>query len=219
MSGKRVFDFLCGVTGVLIFSPVLLVTAVAIKMEDGGPIFYRGTRIGQFGRPFRIFKFRTMVPHAERLGGSSTPDDDPRVTRVGRYLRKYKLDELPQLFNVLKGEMSLVGPRPEVEHYVRLFTDEERAILRVKPGITDWASLWNADEGAILAGAGDPERVYLEQIRPKKIQLQLAYVQNQSFAVDCQILWKTVLAVIFRVRPEAFDDLLVLDRKKPYGSR
>lgn len=167
-----------------------------IRGEDGGSVFYRGVRVGLNGRAFRIFKFRTMVVNAEKLGGSSTADDDARITRIGKVLRKYKLDELPQLINVLKGEMSFVGPRPEVQHYVDMFTEEERAILSVRPGITDWASLWNNDEGAILAGSPDPEKTYMKEIRPEKIRLQLKYVRERSFPVDLKIILQTLFAII-----------------------
>jgi lipopolysaccharide/colanic/teichoic acid biosynthesis glycosyltransferase len=154
--------------------------------------------VGRWGRPFRIYKFRTMVLNAEKIGGPSTSDDDPRITRVGRFLRKYKLDELPQLINVLKGEMSIVGPRPEVQQYVDMYTEEERVILSVRPGITDWASVWNSEEGAILAGSPDPEKTYLEKIRPEKIRLQLEYVRKRSFWIDIGIVFQTVGAIIFR---------------------
>ncbi len=177
-------------------SPVLLFIAWRIKKENSGPVFYRGIRIGRYGKPFRIFKFRTMVPDAERRGGLSTADDDPRITRTGGFLRKYKIDELPQLINILKGDMSFVGPRPEVKHYVDMFTEREKAILSVRPGITDWASLWNPDEGGVLAGSPDPERTYLEKIRPTKIDLQLRYVRERSFWIDLQIILKTILTVI-----------------------
>ena len=139
-----------------------------------------------------------MVTDAEKLGGPSTADDDPRITKVGRLLRKYKLDELPQLINVLKGEMSFVGPRPEVQHYVDMFTDEEKIILDVRPGITDWASLWNPDEGAILAGSSDPEKTYMEKIRPQKIKLQMKYVREQSFWSDLKIIFLTLKAIVIR---------------------
>lgn len=147
---KRLFDIVFSLLGLIILSPFILVLAILIKEEDGGSVFYRGVRVGRHGKPFRIFKFRTMVVNAENIGGPSTPDDDPRITGIGRFLRKYKLDELPQLINVLKGEMSLVGPRPEVPHYVNMLTKEERAILSVRPGITDWASICNSDEGAVI---------------------------------------------------------------------
>ena len=136
--------------------------------------------------------------NAEKIGGSSTADDDPRITKIGKFVRKYKLDELPQLINVLKGEMSFVGPRPEVQHYVNMFTKEEKSILTVSPGITDWASLWNSDEGAILAGSPDPERTYMEEIRPEKIRLQLKYVKERSFFTDISIILQTISKVIKR---------------------
>jgi len=193
---KRVFDFLSSLVGLILASPVLLVIAILIKKEDGGPVFYRGVRVGRFGKPFRIFKFRTMVVNAEKLGGPSTADDDPRISKVGKSIRKFKLDELPQLINVLKGEMSIVGPRPEVQMYVDMFTEEEEAILNVRPGITDWASIWNPDEGAILAGSPDPEKTYMEKIRPEKIRLQLKYVEEKSLWVDFEIIVRTLETVL-----------------------
>jgi len=193
---KRVFDISFSMIGLIILSPLLLIIAYLIKKEDGGPVFYRGVRVGQFGKPFRIFKFRTMVVNADKIGGPSTADDDPRITKIGKILRKYKIDELPQLINVLKGEMSIVGPRPEVPFYVNMFTEEEKRILDVKPGITDWASLWDCDEGAILAGSPDPEKTYMEKIRPIKIKLQLRYVDNHSFFTDLKIIFLTILTII-----------------------
>jgi lipopolysaccharide/colanic/teichoic acid biosynthesis glycosyltransferase len=137
-----------------------------------------------------------MIPRADVLGGPSTPDGDPRVTEVGRWLRKYKLDEVPQLYNVCVGEMSLVGPRPEVQQYVDMYSDSERDILTVRPGLTDWASLWNIHEGALLKGSADPEKVYLETIRPVKLRLQLAYVRQRSFGTDLRILLHTAIALV-----------------------
>ena len=193
---KRALDILLSFFGFVVVSPVLLAIAILIKKEDGGPVFYRGVRAGRFGKPFRIFKFRTMVLNADKLGGPSTADDDPRITRVGKFIRKFKLDELPQLINVLKGEMSIVGPRPEVQMYVDMFTEEEKAILSVRPGITDWASIWNPDEGAILAGSPDPEKTYMEKIRPEKIRLQLKYVRERSFWNDLKIIVQTIITVL-----------------------
>jgi lipopolysaccharide/colanic/teichoic acid biosynthesis glycosyltransferase len=195
---KRIFDVLVSLIGLVLLSPVLILIAVLIRKEDGGPVFYRGQRVGRRGRLFKIFKFRTMVVDAEKKGGSSTADDDPRITRIGRKIRKAKLDELPQLLNVLKGGMSFVGPRPEVKHYVDMYTEEEKAILTVRPGITDWASLWNSDEGAILAGSPDPEKTYMEKIRPEKIRLQLKYVRERSFWTDIKIILLTLKKVISR---------------------
>ena len=184
----------------MVLGPFLLLIAILIKFGSPGPVFYRGVRIGRYGKAFRIFKFRTMVVDAEKVGGPSAGDDDPRITLVGRVLRKYKLDELPQLLNVVTGEMSIVGPRPEVSVYVEMFSEEEKAILTVRPGITDWASLWNPDEGAVLAGASDPEAVYLEEIRPTKLRLQLKYVCESSFWVDLQIIFQTLIAVLLKDR-------------------
>jgi lipopolysaccharide/colanic/teichoic acid biosynthesis glycosyltransferase len=195
---KRIYDIIVSLLGLLVLSPFLLIIATLIKSEDKGPIFYRGERVGRCGRRFPIFKFRTMVANAERLGGPSTADDDPRITRIGKILRKLKLDELPQLINILRGEMSLVGPRPEVKYYVDMFTEEEKAILSVPPGITDWASLWNPDEGAILARSDNAEKTYMEKIRPEKIRLQLKYVRERSFWVDLKIIFLTLKAIVMR---------------------
>ena len=196
---KRVFDTFSSLISLVVLSPLLAVIAIRIINDSPGPVFFRGTRMGRFGRPFRIYKFRTMVIDAEKLGGPSTSDNDPRITRVGGVLRKYKLDELPQLINIIKGEMSFVGPRPEVPQYVALFSEEEKAILSVRPGITDWASIGNPDEGAALAGSQDPEKTYLEKIRPEKIRLQLAYVRSPSFWTDIRILAETFM-VLLRTR-------------------
>jgi lipopolysaccharide/colanic/teichoic acid biosynthesis glycosyltransferase len=174
----------------------LLGLAFLIKKEDGGPVFYRGVRVGKDSKLFKIFKFRTMVVNAEKIGGPSTADDDPRITKVGNFIRKHKLDELPQLINVLKGEMSFVGPRPEVQYYVDMFSEEERAILTVRPGITDWASIWNPDEGAMLAGSLDPEMTYMETIRPEKIRLQLKYAGERSFWSDIKIIFETLWTIV-----------------------
>ena len=199
--GKRVFDLVASLVGLVLLAPFLLVLALLIKLGSPGPVFYRGVRAGRYGKPFRIFKFRTMVINADKIGGPSSAADDPRITRMGKFLRRYKLDELPQLLNVVKGEMSFVGPRPEVLPYVEMFNDEEKAILNVPPGITDWASIWNPDEGAILAGSPDPEKTYLEKIRPGKIRLQLEYVRNHSFGVDMQILAQTFKVLFLGRRP------------------
>ena len=198
---KRLIDFVLSSIALLTLSPVLLLLALWIKLNSPGPVFYRGTRVGRLGKGFRIYKFRTMVADAENLGGPSTPADDPRITRVGRLLRRFNLDELPQFINVLKGEMSIVGPRPEVPQYVELFTEEEKAILTVRPGITDWATLWVRNEGEILAGSDDPERAYMEKIWPEKHRLELEYVRNQSVWHDFAIMLKTLnVHLIDRIR-------------------
>ncbi|MFZ3115917.1 MAG: sugar transferase [Syntrophales bacterium] len=195
---KRFFDVMATIAGLMFLSPLLLLIAWRIRFEDGAPVFYRGVRVGLYGKLFRIFKFRTMVVGAERLGAASTSEDDSRITRIGQFLRKYKLDELPQLINVLIGDMSLVGPRPEVKKFTDMYTKAEIAILSVRPGITDWASIWNSDEGAILAGSTDPDRDYIEKIRPEKIRLQLKYVREQSFWTDLEIIFLTLKTIIFR---------------------
>jgi lipopolysaccharide/colanic/teichoic acid biosynthesis glycosyltransferase len=189
---KRLFDVLFSLVGLLVLSPLILALAAAIKLNSKGPVFYRGVRVGKAGKPFRIFKFRTMVPDAENLGGPSTADNDPRITKIGKRMRRRKLDELPQLINVFTGEMSFVGPRPEVQEYVDMYTPEEKEILSVRPGITDWASLWNPDEGAVLAQSDDPEKAYLEEIRPEKIRLQLKYVRERTMLKDIGIILRTL---------------------------
>src|SRR5574341_759577 len=189
---KRVLDVVLSTVSLIVLSPPLIVTALLIKQGDGGPVFYRGVRVGWHGKPFRIFKFRTMAVDAEKGGPSSTAADDPRITRIGKFIRRFNLDELPQFINVLKGEMSIVGPRPEVLRYVELFTDEERVILTVRPGITDWATLWIRDEGKILAESPDPDKTYMEKIRPEKLRLQLEYVRNHSLWIDVQIMLRTL---------------------------
>ncbi|MBU1853993.1 MAG: sugar transferase [Candidatus Omnitrophica bacterium] len=195
---KRIFDIISSLIALIVLSPLLGGTAIIIKLDSPGPVFYRGIRVGKRGRLFSTFKFRTMVVDAEKKGGASTADDDPRITDVGKILRKYKLDEMPQLFDVLRGTMSIVGPRPEVKHYVDMFTEEEKVILTVRPGITDWATLWNPDEGVILAGSEDPEKTYMEEIRPEKIRLQLKYVKEQSLRNDMKIIFDTVKTVIMK---------------------
>jgi len=197
---KRAFDLIFSTVGLVLLAPQLVALALLVKLGTRGPVFYRGVRVGWREKPFRIFKFRTMVVDAEKLGGASTPGDDPRVTPVGRLLRKYKLDELPQLFNVMKGEMSLVGPRPQVPWAVARYTQDERAVLHVRPGITDYASVRFRDEGEILRGSQNPDKDYFEKIHPEKMRLSLEYIRKQSLRLDCQILAMTVAAVIFSPR-------------------
>lgn len=190
---KRLFDVAFAIFGLIILSPVFLAVASLIKIKSPGPVFFKGTRIGKDGKPFKMLKFRTMVVGAEKMGGPSTAADDPRLLKIGSVLKKYQLDELPQLVNVLKGEMSFVGPRPEVPVYVNMMTEEEKKIiLPIKPGMTDLASLRNFHEGEALKSSEDPEKVYLEKIRPEKIRLQIEYVKTHSFLLDLKIIFKTI---------------------------
>jgi len=206
---KRSFDVTVATIALVIVAPLLALAAVMVKLSSRGSVFYRGTRVGLDGKLFPMLKFRTMVVDAESLGGSATAADDPRITGFGTFLRRYKLDELPQFFNVLLGDMSLVGPRPEVQKYVNLYSPEEKAILTVRPGITDWASIWNSNEASVLEGSRDPERTYEELIRPTKLALQLLYVRNHSFFVDLRILFHTAAKLI--------DEGWVPKELKPYG--
>ena len=194
---KRLFDFFVSFLGLIVLSPVILAVSIAIKIEDGGSVFYRARRTGLHGFSFIMYKFRSMVKDAEKIGPSSTSSDDIRMTKTGIFLRKLKLDEIPQLLNVFIGNMSIVGPRPEVKKFTDMYTIEEHEILSFKPGITDWASIWNSNEGEILAGAADPDKAYLELIRPEKIRLQLKYVKNHNFLIDLKIIFLTLRKIIF----------------------
>jgi lipopolysaccharide/colanic/teichoic acid biosynthesis glycosyltransferase len=206
---KRSFDVIVAAIALVFLAPVFLLIALVIKLCSPGPVLYRGVRVGLNGTLFSMLKFRTMVVNAESLGGSATAADDQRLTKLGKLLRQYKLDELPQLLNVLSGDMSLVGPRPEVQKYVNLYSPEEKAILGVRPGITDWASIWNSNEAAVLEGSRDPEKTYEELIRPTKVTLQLVYVRSHSFITDLRIIFHTGLKLI--------NDDWVPKKLKPYG--
>jgi lipopolysaccharide/colanic/teichoic acid biosynthesis glycosyltransferase len=192
---KRFFDVMFAFVGLLILFPLLVIIALLVKSDSPGPILYRGVRTGWRGRPFRIFKFRTMVVDAEHLGGGSTAKDDRRITRIGRFLRKNKLDELPQLVNVLKGEMSIVGPRPELQRYTSLYSGDELLILSVRPGITDYASIEFARLGEVL-GNEAPDQVYEEQVRPRKNALRVKYVKEQTYWGDIVIIFRTLAKVV-----------------------
>lgn len=194
---KRLFDLVAATAGLLVLWPVLLLIAILIKLDSRGPVFYRGVRTGLNGKPFRIFKFRTMIPNAELVGSTATARKDPRITRVGAFLRRYKLDEFPQLFNVLSGEMSFVGPRPEVEEHTSVYTEEEKAILSVKPGITDFASIHFRNLGELL-GDEDANAVFIAKYRDEKNRLRLEYVRKQSFFVDMKIIFETLFRVFVR---------------------
>jgi len=194
---KRLFDLVWSAFGLLILSPVLLAIAAAIKLTSPGPVFYRGERVGLDEKRFRMFKFRTMVVDADKSGVMSTSQDDVRITKIGALLRRFKLDELPQLINVFKGEMSLVGPRPQVVAHAELYTPAEREVFKVRPGMTDWASLKFSNEGEILAGSTDPDKDYFEKIHPEKMRLAIEYVRKHNLLIDVQIILRTI-AAIFR---------------------
>jgi lipopolysaccharide/colanic/teichoic acid biosynthesis glycosyltransferase len=193
---KRTIDLIFALFGLVLLSPLLIAIALWVKISSPGPVLYAGVRIGKDGVPFPMLKFRSMVVNADRAGGSSTTADDVRLTSAGRFLRRFKLDELPQLVNVLRGDMSFVGPRPQVEWAVKLYAPEERQLLSVRPGITDFASLRFRNEAEILRGSTDPDRDYLDKIAPTKIRLGLFYVRNYSFIVDTKILTATLLSLV-----------------------
>ena len=190
---KRGFDLAMAGVSLIILSPLLVIVAVLIKIDSPGAVFFRGQRVGKDGRPFHIFKFRTMLQNAAQIGPGITSAGDPRITRVGRWLRRTKIDELPQLWNVVRGEMSLVGPRPEDPRYVALYTDEQRRVLGVRPGITSPASIQFRHEEAILP-AGDMD-IYIKDLMPAKIEADLKYLDRQTFGSDLVLLFRTALAL------------------------
>ena len=193
---KRLFDCLASFLGLLLLAPLLLLISIAIKLDSAGPVFFRQERVGQYGKFFRIHKFRSMTVDAPSKGLQITIGADARITRVGFWLRKYKLDELAQLIDVFNGSMSLVGPRPEVPHYVEKYPDEIREIvLSVKPGITDWASIKYKDENEILARADDPHQAYVDVVLPIKLKYYVDYVRNRTFSGDIKIIFATLIAV------------------------
>ncbi len=192
---KRLFDILCSCIGLLVLSPLLLITAIWIKCDSDGPVLYRQTRVGRFGRDFAILKFRSMAVNSDKQGLITIGGHDSRVTRAGYYIRKYKVDELPQLVNVLKGDMSFVGPRPEVRKYVDLYTPEQLHVLDVRPGITDAASIKYRNENDLLAAQADPEAYYIGTIMPDKLAINLAYVQHHSLWGDLKLIINTFIAI------------------------
>lgn len=195
---KRLFDILFSLFVLLLLWPLIAAVAIAVKLSSSGPVFYRGIRTGLHEIPFRIFKFRTMVEDAESFGGPTTGTNDRRVTRIGVLLRRTKLDELPQFLNVLKGDMSLVGPRPEVLEYTATYKGEEKCIFCMRPGITDYASIEFADLDD-LVGESDPDRYFREHIMPRKTALRVKYVKEWSLGSDFRILWVTFFKVIKRI--------------------
>ena len=193
---KRIFDIVCSGLGLMILSPFLLFIAIRIKMDSDGPVFFKQIRVGEKGKEFKILKFRTMVVDAEKLGRQITVGNDSRITKIGAFLRKYKIDELPQLINVFKGDMSLVGPRPEVPRYVNMYTEEQRKVLDVKPGITDLASIRYRDENELLGQAENPDEFYINTIMPDKLALNVEYINKSNIFLDIYIILKTILKCI-----------------------
>lgn len=193
---KRAMDIVLSACALAVLWPLLLLIALAILIDDPGPVFYRQVRVGRNGKTFRIFKFRSMVMDADKKGLAITVGRDSRITRVGAVLRKTKLDELAQLLNVFLGQMSFVGPRPEVPKYVELYTPYQRQVLLVRPGITDYASIAYRNENDLLAGAPNPEAMYIERIMPDKIELNMKYLREISPLADIRLILKTIVAVI-----------------------
>lgn len=193
---KRLFDIICSFVGLLMLSPILLFISLAIIINNGFPVFYFQTRVGKNNRDFKLFKFRTMYKDADKKGLLTVGGRDPRVTPIGYYLRKYKLDELPQLLNVLFGSMSLVGPRPEVRKYVDMYNDEQKRVLFAKPGITDYASLEYFSENELLAKSPEPEKTYINEVMPAKLALNMKYIEKQNLWVDLGIIFSTLRKIV-----------------------
>jgi lipopolysaccharide/colanic/teichoic acid biosynthesis glycosyltransferase len=193
---KRLFDCVVSLIILLCFLPFGILISLAIALESRGGVFYRQERVGQFGKTFRLWKFRTMRKNADRLGKLTVGMRDPRITRVGLFIRKVKLDEFPQFLNVLSGEMSIVGPRPEVQEYVNEYTAEQRQVLEVKPGITDYASLEYYNENELLGKSDNPRKTYIEEVMPAKIELNKKYIANPTIGHDLKIMWMTFLKII-----------------------
>ena len=193
---KRLFDILASGLGLVVLSPLFAVLAVWIKADSRGPVFYRQTRVGRDNKDFRLFKFRSMRPDSDKLGLITVGGHDPRVTLSGYYIRKYKLDELPQLINVFKGDMSLVGPRPEVRKYVDMYTPAQMRVLSVRPGITSLASIRYRNENDILAVADDPDRCYVEKVMPDKLAIDLEYVGRATLWNDIRLIFSTFKEII-----------------------
>lgn len=193
---KRIFDIVASGAGLVVLSPLFAVLAVWIKADSKGPVFYRQTRVGRNNKDFRLYKFRSMRPDSDKLGLITVGGRDPRVTRSGYYIRKYKLDELPQLINVFVGDMSLVGPRPEVRKYVDMYTPEQLHVLDVRPGITSLASIRYRNENDVLAASDDPERCYIERVMPDKLAIDLEYVAHAGLWSDIKLIFATFKEII-----------------------
>lgn len=191
---KRIFDLLSALIVIIVFSPLLILLSVWIAFDSKGGVFYKQERVGKNGKLFNLLKFRSMRPNADRAG-QLTVGDDNRVTKVGRFIRKYKLDELPQLFNIVKGEMSVVGPRPEVPKYVDMYSEEQKKVLLALPGLTDFASIEYLDEQKILGAADNPQKIYIEEVMPAKLELNLKYIKERNFWLDIGLIFKTIFSI------------------------
>lgn len=212
---KRLFDIVASGLGLILLSWLFIILSIMIVIDSKGGVFFRGTRVGKNGKPFKIFKFRSMIPDCEGKGKWNVGDDDDRITRMGHILRKTKLDELPQLINVFIGDMSFVGPRPELQVYVDMYTKEEKAILDLKPGITDYASMANFDQFETFTKAEDSDEAYLKYIRPLKLKLQLYYRYHHSFLGDIRLIFWTVYKVITRTQsvPKEIENIVEEHKK------
>ena len=193
---KRIFDILSSIVVLLIFSPIFILIAVFICLESKGGVFYKQERIGKGENTFHLFKFRTMVKNADKQGQLTVGMKDQRITKTGYFLRKYKLDELPQLLNIIIGDMSVVGPRPEVKKYVQLYTAEQKRVLNVRPGLTDYASLEFINENEILGKSSNPEKTYIDEVMPEKLALNKKYIQDYGLKTDLKIIFKTIFKII-----------------------
>lgn len=213
---KRLFDVVCSLIGLIILSPLFLVLSIVITITSPGGVFFRGVRVGQHGKPFKIFKFRSMIKDAEGKGKWNVGDNDDRITPIGHFLRNTKIDELPQLINVLIGDMSLVGPRPELQVYIDMYTEREMPILDLKPGITDWASITNFDQFEVFTKAEDSDEAYLKYIRPLKLDLQLYYREHNSFFNDIKIIFWTLYKVISRTEKIPKDIVYIISLHTNY---
>ena len=192
---KRLFDIISSGIGLLCLAPVFVVMAIWIKLDSRGPVFYRQTRVGRYGRDFRIFKFRSMRVGSDKGRQITVGERDPRITRSGYFIRRYKIDELPQLINVFLGDMSIVGPRPEVRKYVDLYSEEQRKVFQVRPGITDLASIKYRNENELLSQVDDPDTYYIDVIMPDKLTINLEYIRHQSFMGDIKIIFNTLFKI------------------------
>lgn len=192
---KRTFDLLVSFFAIILLSPFFIIVSLLIKMDSNGPVIFKQVRVGKNKKPFEIYKFRTMVVDAEKLGKQITVGNDNRITKIGGFLRKFKLDELPQLFNVFKGDMSFVGPRPEVPKYTNLYTEEQNRVFEVRPGITDYASIKYRNENEILGKSKNPEKTYIEEVMQDKLTINLIYLQKRSVIEDFKIIMLTLVKI------------------------